>query len=129
VARKLKIAEQYSLKQNPKDSRGQIAVWLVGKNRWAWRSPVDVREMLGMGQALLEAPAGSPPAVKPTPENPYPDGVEEGSEYSEDDGDGDGEAPAAEALKPPPPAPTLAQPAAPEPTSNGRARSSSAKGG
>lgn len=128
MARKLKVAEQYSLKQNSKDSRGRIAVWLVGKNRWAWRSPVDVREMIGMGQALLDAPAGSNVPPKPTPENPFPDGFEEESQFSDDDGDDD-EAGAAQALKPPPPAPTLPQPAASESASIGRARGSGSKVG
>jgi hypothetical protein len=94
MARKLKVANGVNLQHQPRDGRGRIAVWILGKKRWGWRSPVDVREMIGMEQATLEAPAGSPP--KPTPENPFPDGVE--LDASESD-DGDDEAPAAPAAQ------------------------------
>lgn len=94
MARKLKVANGVNLQHQPRDGRGRIAVWIIGKKRWGWRSPVDVREMIGMEQATLEAPAGSP--TKPTPENPFPDGVE--LDASESD-DGDDEAPAAPAAQ------------------------------
>lgn len=83
MSRKLKIANHISLDRTPKDSRGRVAVWLTDKKKWAWRSPVDVREMIGMGQASLEAPAGSP--MKPTPDNPYGLGVEDETEAADDD--------------------------------------------
>lgn len=83
MARRLKVANNLALQGLPRDSRGRIAVWLVAKKKWAWRSAVDVREIVGMGQGSIEAPPGSPP--KPTPDNPFGDSVETDSEFGDDD--------------------------------------------
>lgn len=46
------------LVNQPKDDRGRVRVWAIPEGRWRWVEPVDAREMIMRGVAVLTPGAG-----------------------------------------------------------------------
>lgn len=39
-----------------RDTYGRVRVWHVPTGAWAYRAPIDARELLAIGEVLLEKP-------------------------------------------------------------------------
>lgn len=45
--------ENLNLANQPKDDRGRVRVWAIPEGRWRWVEPVDAREQIARGAAVL----------------------------------------------------------------------------